>query len=105
MDGGPLVQLLVRLARVAWGRPRLVLLGALLATLGSLTYLHDLKVDASFMGILDDGDPVAERLVDYSTRFGAASGVVLVIEGGTETERREVATAVSEALLQHLAQA
>ncbi len=99
MDGGPLVQLLVRLARVAWGRPRLVLLGALLATLGSLTYLHDLKVDASFMGILDDGDPVAERLVDYSTRFGAASGVVLVIEGGTETERREVATAVSEALL------
>ena len=100
MDGGPLAALLVRLAGLAWNRPKTVLAVAAAITALSLVAISDLRVDATFMGILDDDNPAAERLVEYSDRFGAASGLLLVIEGGTEDERRDVAAQAAEALNQ-----
>ncbi|MCP4918907.1 MAG: MMPL family transporter [Proteobacteria bacterium] len=98
VDGGPLAALLVKLAGTAWNRPRTVLGLALAVTVLAVGWIHDLRIDATFMGILDDDNPAAERLVEYSERFGAASGLLLVIEGGTEDERREVAAEAARVL-------
>jgi len=98
VHGGPLDRLLIGLARVAWRRPKAVLTAALLFTAMCLGYVHDLRIDASFMGILNEGDPLAERLIETSERFGATSGLVLVIEGGTVEERQAVAEETAAAL-------
>lgn len=98
MDGGPLAAVLVRLAQIAWRRPWAVLGGALVTTVLALWTVQDLRIDATFMGILDDDNPAAQRLIEYSDRFGAASGLLLVIEGGTEEERRLVSAEAARIL-------
>ena len=64
----------------------------------SFVAVLDLRVDATFMGILDPDDDVAASLADLTVEFGASSGLMLVITGGSEDQRRQGAEAAVEAL-------
>ncbi len=57
-----------------------------------------LRVDATFMGLIDEEDPAAQRLASLSHEFGAASGLLLVITGGEEEDRRKAAAEAVEVL-------
>lgn len=94
-----LSRLLVRVAGASWKHPWVVLGLTLALTAVSAFSLRDLSIDATFMGILDSDDPEAQRLMELSSDFGAASGLVLVIKDGTEAERQQAALAAVDALL------
>jgi predicted RND superfamily exporter protein len=98
MSSGPLAALLGAVARLAWRRPGLILGVNLVVTVLAALSLHDLRVDATFMSVLDQDEPAAVRLIELSESFGAASGLVLVIEGGEEEERRLAAQQAAAAL-------
>ena len=75
-----------------------MLLTALAVTVLSVIAVLDLRVDATFMGILDPDDQRAAQLAELTTQFGAASGLMLVIRGGDEEERQAGAEEAANAL-------
>lgn len=98
MQHPPLTRLLLAIADLVWARPRAVLLANLLVSLVLGYYAVTVRVDSSFLGVLDDTTPEAHRLAEVSRDFKAASSVVLVITGGDEAARREAAMAAQERL-------
>lgn len=91
MSEPPLTRLLYRLADLVWFRPWHVLGLTALVTLFLGYYAATVRIDSSFLGVLDNDDPAARLLAEVSQDFHAASSVVLVITGGTEKQRREAA--------------
>ncbi len=95
-----LPRLLEYVAHLAWERPKLILLSALLLSAISGAFVWGLPIDATFMGILDEDEPAVVDLMAVSQEFGAASGLVLVIKGGDEDTRRQAAEEVTASLSQ-----
>jgi predicted RND superfamily exporter protein len=93
-----LPRLLEYVAHLAWERPKAILAFALVLSVIAGSVVWGLPVDATFMGILDEDEPAVIDLMAVSQEFGAASGLVLVIEGGDEDTRRLAAKEVTESL-------
>ncbi|MCB9795003.1 MAG: MMPL family transporter, partial [Alphaproteobacteria bacterium] len=96
----PLERGLMRLAHVTWHRPGLVLALVAIVTVLMGVLAMDLRMDSSFMGILDDDDPAMLRFAETSRRFPSSSSVVLVLTEGEESERQQAAEAAAQALEQ-----
>lgn len=98
MHHPPLTRLLLAIADLVWARPWTVLLANLAVSVFLGYYAATIKVDSSFLGVLDDTTSEAHRLAEVSRDFKAASSVVLVITGGEEEARRSAAMEARDAL-------
>ena len=93
-----LTTLLTKLANSCWHYPKRVLAALVLPTLLLGAAAGQLRLDGSLLGAVNDDDPQVVRLKELKAQFPAGGTMALLIEGGTELERRAVAQAASAAL-------
>ena len=94
----PYTTLLTKLANSCWHYPKRVLAALVLPTLLLGAAAGQLRLDGSLLGAVNDDDPQVVRLKELKAQFPAGGTMALLIEGGTELERRAVAQAASAAL-------
>ena len=85
-----MTHLLSRLAALCWNRPKSVIFTLVLPTLLLGFFASQLRLDGSLLGAVNDDDPQVIRLKQLKAQFPAGGTMALLVEGGTELQRREV---------------
>ena len=83
---------------LALGRPRQVVLGAVLLTFISAALVPGLYVDAGHTKMSAEDDPHIVRLHEFLEDFGSPNALVLMVRGGDEALRRAVVDRLGEDL-------
>jgi uncharacterized protein len=73
-------RLLAGLSQACARRPWLVLFLAGLVSIGAFLAAKDMRVDATFLGIVNENDPVALHFHDVSTNYGGSENLLLLVE-------------------------
>ncbi|MDF1664720.1 MAG: efflux RND transporter permease subunit [Planctomycetota bacterium] len=60
--------------------PFIVLLIAALLSVGAWLAAKDMRVDATFLGIVNDNEPVAQHFYDVSKAYGGSENLLLLVE-------------------------
>ncbi len=88
------------LAHHGWNHPWRVLSILLLPTLVLGFFASQLRLDGSLLGAVNDNDPQVVRLKQLKKQFPAGGTMALLVEGGTEAQRRAGVRQAAEQLVE-----